>query len=143
MKKDNNIKVNFYYYDLEGQLVIESVWANKEKNYYRIKNIPFFAPSIAYDDLISVEKDGNELFFDNIIKPSGNSTIQIVFFNKECIETVTNKLESFLCGWEGSHSDIYISVNIPKKVNYSFIKDYLDGMLSKNNLDYKEACLAH
>ena len=82
MKKDNNIKVNFYYYDLEGQLVIESVWANKEKNYYRIKNIPFFAPSIAYDDLISVEKDGNELFFDNIIKPSGNSTIQIVFFNK-------------------------------------------------------------
>ncbi|QRE04063.1 DUF4265 domain-containing protein [Flavobacterium psychrophilum] len=143
MEKEKGIKVNFDYYDLEENLAVESVWALKEKDYYRIKNIPFFAPNIAYDDLISVEEDEEELFFDDIIEASGNSTLQIVFFSEEDIKTVTNKLESFLCGWEGSHLKKYISVNVPKEVDYHVVKDYLNSMLDKNKLDYKEACLAH
>ena len=68
------------YHDLEGKLAIESIWAEKEGQYYRVKNIPFFAPNVAYNDLISVEADHDELFFDHLIKPSGHSTIQIIFF---------------------------------------------------------------
>lgn len=77
MEENTKNKVKFVYYDLEGNLAVESVWAAKEGNGYRIKNIPFFAPNIAYDDMISVEDDNGELFFDDIIiEESGNSTLQ-------------------------------------------------------------------
>ena len=75
MKEEINDKVMFDYYDLEGNLAVESVWAAKEGNGYRIKNSPLFAPNIAYDDIISVEDDNGELFFDDIIEESGNSTV--------------------------------------------------------------------
>ena len=97
----NKVKVNFVYYDLEEELATESVWAEKENNYYRIKNIPFFAPNISYDDLISVEEDEDELFFDEIIKTSGNSTLQIIIYDKKNIDDITKIIESFNCGWEG------------------------------------------
>lgn len=139
----NKVKVNFVYYDLDEELATESVWAEKENNYYRIKNIPFFAPNISYDDLISVEEDEEELFFEDIIETSGNSTLQIIIYNKNDIADITKMLEHFGCGWEGSHLEGYISVNVPKEVDYTNVSEYLDKMLSMEKLDYKEACLAH
>ncbi len=81
----DKVKVNFVYYDLDEELATESVWAEKENKYYRIKNIPSFAPNISYDDLISVEEDEDELFFDEIIKTSGNSTVQIIIYDKKIL----------------------------------------------------------
>lgn len=143
MKEKINDKVTFVYYDLEGEIAMESVWAAKEENGYRIKNIPFFAPNIAYDDLISVENDDEELFFDDIIIESGNSTIQLIIYNENDIEGITKKIESFDCGWEGSHLKGYISVNVPKEVSYLPIKSFLNNELENKKLDYKEACLSH
>jgi hypothetical protein len=143
MKEVINDKVMFDYYDLEGKLAVESVWAAKEGNGYRIKNIPFFAPNIAYDDIISVEDDNGELFFDDIIKESGNSTIQVIIYNENDFEEVTKKIESFKCGWEGSYLKGYISVNIPKEINYLPVKAFLVSESENKKLDYKEACLAH
>ena len=76
--KDIGEKIKFVYYDLEDNLAVESVWALREGNYFRIKNIPFFAPNISYDDLISVEEDEEELFFEDIIETSGVADISPV-----------------------------------------------------------------
>lgn len=143
MTSSKNIKIKFVYYDIEGKLAVESVWAEKENGFYRIKNIPFFTPNIAYDDLVSVEVDDEELFFEDIIEMSGNSTLQIIIYNIEDIKTITSIIENFKCGWEGSHLDGYISVNVPKKVDYKNVKEYLESMLLLKKLDYKEACLSH
>lgn len=143
MEEKINDKVMFVYYDLEGQITMESVWAAKEENGYRIKNIPFFAPNIAYDDLISVEDDDGELFFDDIINESGNSTIQIIIYNESDIDYITKKIESFDCGWEGSHLKGYISVNVPKEISYLPVKSFLSNELENKKLDFKEACMAH
>lgn len=140
---DEIVKINFVYYDLDEELATESVWAEKENNYYRIKNIPFFAPNISYDDLISVEEDEEELFFEDIIETSGNSTLQIIIYNKNDIADITKMIEHFGCDWEGSHLEGYISVNVPKEVDYTNVSEYLDKMLGMEKLDYKEACLAH
>ena len=140
---DNKVKVNFVYYDLNKELATESVWAEKENNYYRIKNIPFFAPNISYDDLISVEEDEDELFFEDIIEKSGNSTLQVIIYNKDDVADITKNIEQLCCGWEGSHLEGYISVNVPKEVNYTNIREYFNRMLNMEKLDYKEACLEH
>lgn len=143
MKETINNKVKFVYHDLEGVLATESVWALKEENGYRIKNIPFFAPNIAFDDIISIENDNGKLFFDDIIEESGNSTLQLIIYNENDIEEVTKKITSFHCGWEGSHLKGYISVNVPKEISYLPVKTFLDNELHNKKLDYKEACLAH
>ncbi len=143
MKEEINDKVNFVYYDLEGVLATESVWALKKGDYYKIKNIPFFAPNIAFNDIISVEDEDGELFFDDIIKESGNSTLQIIIYNENDIVEIIKKIENFHCGWEGSYRKGYISVNVPKEINYLPIKTFLDNESHVKKLDYKEACLAH
>lgn len=136
-------KVKFVYYDLEDNLAVESIWTTKEADCYRIKNIPFFTPNIAFDDLISVEDDKGEFFFDDIVEESGNSTLQIIIFNENDIDEIIKKIENFYCGWEGSHLKGYISINIPKEIQYLPIKIFLEAEFEKGKLDYKEACLAH
>ncbi len=141
--KEGDYKIKLVYHDLEGNLAVEGVWATKEGEYYRMKNVPFFAPNLAYNDLICVEDDEGELFFDSLIEPSGHTTIQIVFFNLEFFKQVTEDLTKFNCDWEGSHLKGYISVDVPKFVNYSEVRKYLKRKSKENILDFKEACLAH
>jgi hypothetical protein len=139
----NTHKVKFVYYDLEGNIAVESTWALKEGEYYRIKNIPFFAPNIAFNDLIKAEHDGEEIFFEELIGPSGNSTIQIVLFDLEKFEQVTNDLMKLGCDWEGSNFKNYISVDVPHSINYAPIRKYLQNGSVKKWFDFKEACLSH
>ncbi len=138
----NGHKVKLVYYDFEGNIAEESVWAEKEGQYYRLKNIPFFAANLAYNDLINVEDDNGELFFDSLIEPSEHSTIQIIFFNIEYFKEVTDHLIKLKCDWEGSHLKQYISVDVPREVNYSEIQEYLSEKHKENILDYREACLS-
>lgn len=135
-------KVKLTYYDLEDNLAVESVWATKDGEYYRIKNAPFFAPNLAYNDLIKVEIDEGELHFDELIEASEHSTLQIVIYNKEDMESITKQIEKLNCNWEGSHLETYISVDIPCDINYKKIKEYIGNMRSENKLDYKESCLS-
>ena len=136
-------KVLLTYKDKEGNYQIESLWSTKEGDYYRINNIPFLAPNIALDDLVSVEEDGGELHFDKLIEASGHSTIQMIIFNKKDVSIIGKELECLGCGWEGSHIEPLISIDIPKEANYSVIKKYLDKGENENRWSYKEACLAH
>lgn len=143
MNKFGDSRIKFVYYDLENKIATESILASKEGDYYRIKNIPFFAPNIAYNDLVSVENDDEELFFDSLISPSGHSTIQILIPDEKDFEEITNDLTEFQCDWEGSHLKGYISVDIPKEINYKKVKNYLEKKQIEKMLYYKEACLAH
>jgi hypothetical protein len=140
---ERDYRIKLVYYDLEGNLATEGIWAAKEGEYYRIKNAPFFAPNLAYNDLISVEDDEGELFFDSLIEPSGHTNLQIVFFKPEFVDQVTNDLTKFNCDWEGSHVKEYISVDVPHTVEYSKVRKYLNQKCEEEILDFKEACLAH
>ena|SRR5438552_2202881 len=136
-------KILLTYKDDEGNYQIESVWATKQGNYYEINNIPFFAPNIALGDVVSAEEDGGVLYFEELIKPSGHSTIQIIFFNEDDVKRVEKDLEKLGCTWEGSHIKTLIAVDIPKDVPYSTVKEYLDKGEKENRWSYKEACLSH
>jgi hypothetical protein len=71
-------KTYLTYKDDEDLYKVESVWARVEGNYFRIDNIPFFAPNIAYNDLVSAELEDGGLQYEKMIEPSGHSTIQLV-----------------------------------------------------------------
>lgn len=136
-------KILLTYKDNKGDYQIESVWATKQGDYYRINNIPFLASNIALDDLVSVELDEGGLYFDQIIKPSGHSTIQMIIFKEQDVLAIGKELEVLGCTWEGSHIKTLIAIDVPKETSYSFIKQYLDKGEDENRWSYKEACLAH
>lgn len=139
----NKNKVIFTYYDVEDNIAEESLWIEVLNNdECQIKNIPFFAPNIAYNDIIKVENDEGLLYFDEIIKTSEHSTIQVVFFKTEIIEDVIKEIESLGCSWEGMNNQKFLAIDIPNNVNYNKIKEYLNDQFEKNILDYKESCLS-
>ena len=136
-------KILLTYKDEEGSYKIESVWATKQGEYYRIDNIPFLASNIALHDLVSVEIDNQELYFDKLIKSSGHSTIQMIIFNEYEVKQVGKELEQLKCTWEGSHVKTLIAIDVPKEIKYHPIREYLDKGENENRWSYKEACLAH
>jgi hypothetical protein len=141
---DNNMVKIMLAYEEDDKVEVESVWAKKEGEYYRIDNIPFFAPNIAWNDLISAEKEEDgALYFEALIKPSGHSTVQMIFFNEEDTVPAAKELEKFGCSWESSHIKKILAVDIPKEVNYLPIKIFLNMGVEAERWSYKESCLAH
>lgn len=138
----NNYKINFVYSSLEGTTETESMWAEKTGNYYKILNVAFFAPNIAFGDIINVEDDDGVLYFDELIEESGHSTIQMIIFDKDSQSVIENEIIEFGCDWEGSHIKNYISIDVPPGVSYSKFKEYLvKGQMGKR-WDFKEACIS-
>jgi uncharacterized protein YpuA (DUF1002 family) len=139
----SNVKILLTYTDDENNYQIESVWAIPTGNYYKIDNIPLFASNIALGDIVSVEKEGEELHFKKLIKRSGNSVIQMIIFKEKNTQKVGKDFENLGCNLEGSHIKNLIAIDIPKNIDYKKIKKDLDNGVKHKLWSYKEACLAH
>jgi Domain of unknown function (DUF4265) len=135
------VKIAFTYNDLEDNIAIETVWAEPIGIHYKIDNIPFYFSNIALNDIVSAEMEDGQLHFNELITPSGFSTIQIIIFNATEKANVITALEKFNCPWEGMN-ELYLAVAIPPKVNYQPIKDYLTAACNADILDYSEACIS-
>ncbi|OQP40990.1 hypothetical protein A4H97_15430 [Niastella yeongjuensis] len=142
MDNNSNYKVHFVYSSLEGATETESMWAEKIGDYYKILNVAFFAPNIAYGDIVKVEDDGGVLYFDELIEESGHSTIQMIIFDKDHQSMIENEILGFGCDWEGSHRKNYISIDVPSEVSYVRFKEYLMEGQMENRWNFKEACLS-
>ncbi|QKJ30362.1 DUF4265 domain-containing protein [Mucilaginibacter mali] len=137
-------KITITYRDLKGEIAEETIWAELVNNeYYKIDNIPFFAPNLAYNDIISVEEDDGVLYFNTLIKSSMHTTIQIIFFDRHKESEVLKKIEEMGCAWEGMQGGAYYAVDVPPNINYNSIKVFLDEQQQNLVLDYKEACLGN
>lgn len=106
----------------------ESVWAEKiSPTEMCIKNIPFYENEANLDDLVQVVpgQDGENIF-QQIITPSGNSTIRIVFL--EPVHTEINRvLETIVaigCSWEGGSESFY-SINVPEQTSLDDLVEFL------------------
>ncbi|MCC6281548.1 MAG: DUF4265 domain-containing protein [Saprospiraceae bacterium] len=135
-------KVVLTYRDVSGNVAVESIWAEPIGMHYKVDNIPFFAPNIALNDIISVEKEEGVLHFEELISPSGHSTIQIVMLNRKEKNRIIEEIESLNCSWEG-FKDSIIALDIPATFDYRKIKEFLQRELNNQVLDYKEACLSN
>lgn len=128
---------------VEDEYIIESLWTLKRGDFYEIDNIPIYINNIALGDIVSAEFDeeDNTLYFEDIIKASGHSVLQIVFFDLSYKESVCNSLISFGCSWEGSHEPNLIGVDLPSYQVFELSVNYLNELVSKNILGYRQACI--
>jgi hypothetical protein len=133
-------KLILTYHLPNGEIAKESIWVKPVGAHYQVDNIPFFAPGIAVNDIVSAEEEHGQLHFEELITPSGHSTIQIVMFEMVEKDRITRQIEQFNCSWEGFKRTI--AIDIPASLEYKQIKHFLDSESEQEVLDYKEACLS-
>jgi hypothetical protein len=138
------VKVIFEYYnDASGSYELESAWAVKAGEYYKLDNILFYAPEYSVGDIINVEERDGELFVTELVEESGHSTVRILFDDVDDVEDTRNQLRKLGCESEISNVPTLISVDIPPKVEYRKVKEFLDEGSNNGKWGYEESCLAH
>ncbi len=129
------MKVRFEFYnDILDRDEVESMHADlvdEEKGLYKLNNIPFFVKGYAADDIVKAEMVDDGLpKVTELIEESGNSTINIIFFEqdkedyKKRILKELNELGGEYEGMEGMIKGYY-SLNIPKDKDYKIIYHFL------------------
>lgn len=107
----------------------ESLWFDKVKNGYQLKNIPFFIDDLSFDDVISVsEITEGYCEIISVIEKSLNSTIWLCFsVDKEAEKKAfLDQIRKLNCGHESGILEGYVTVNIPEKVNIEKVYSMID-----------------
>ncbi|MEM7281108.1 MAG: DUF4265 domain-containing protein [Pseudomonadota bacterium] len=105
---------------------IESMWFEESNGFYLLKNVPQFVDDLSYDDLVSLEEVGENLYvIEKIVRPSKNSTIWILLTDFDAKSQVIDSITALGCGIEGGALKGYYTVNVPERVDidtcYAFI----------------------
>lgn len=137
-------KIYFEYKnDLEKEHEIESAWAEKIGEHYKLDNILFYAKEYSLGDIVSVKNINNELIVQSLIKESGHSTVRVFFHQPEIIQKTLEDLQTLGCSFEISNIKELVAIDIPRELDYALIKNYLDLGEKLDNWAYEEACIAH
>jgi hypothetical protein len=146
--RTNMVKISFRFYsDVLDQEAIEKMWAfviDEQFGLYKLDSIPFYAQSLAVGDTIiaAYDESGKELTFQNIIKFSGHSTVQVVILDKSInTDAVRGVFHELGCGSE-KQFERYFSLDIPAGLSYNIVRDKLSEMEEKGMISYAEACVS-
>jgi len=139
-----------FYNDILDRDEVETMWADtvdEDKGYYKLDNIPFFVTGYAADDIVkAINVDDGLPKVIELIEESGNSTINIIFLDKENEEyksRILKELNGLGVEYEGMEGIVkgYYSLNVPKDKDYKIVYDFLKKENEK--LDFREACIGH
>lgn len=146
--QEDSVKILFKFHsDIFNEEMVETMWAtivDSNKGFYKIDNIPFYAPLVASGDIVFAEFDEQQLMltYRKTVEFSGNSTIQVVLIDKlKDINSIRKTFEKLGCDSE-KVNDGYFSMEIPALVDYRLIKQKLDELEQNEIIGYAEPCLA-
>jgi Domain of unknown function (DUF4265) len=132
------VKIEF---EIEGGDV-ETMWAIPLEEGYCIDNIPFYARGVAWGDVVRAVPDSEgRLRFEDLVTPSGHSTVRLWFATAADVIGVRNALRKIGCGSELDLERL-VAVDIPAEVEYSAVRTFLDGQEKLGVLEYEEGCIA-
>lgn len=122
---------------------VESVWASPtdKPDEYEIHNVPFFAREATIEDTVRVRAEDGDLWFDTMVRASGNSLIRIVFFDKSSLDRINAQLIVLGCATEYLRAHNLLAVSVPSGVNLTSVQEYLSQESSAETIDYEEAIL--
>jgi hypothetical protein len=147
-QEDNYVKILFRFYcDIFDEEMVETMWAtivDKDKGFYKLDNIPFYAPLVASDDIVFAEFDDQEqmLTYCKTVEYSGNSIVQIVLMDKsKDINQIRDAFKELGCVSEKVNEG-YFSMEIPSTADYKDIKKKLDELEMQETIGYAEPCLS-
>lgn len=122
------------------------MWADDLGNdNYQIKNIPFYAYGLNYDDIVYAEAESENLKpeIKRLIKASGHQTLRVIFTGDTTKEENISTLESIRTehvGYEGINESQF-ALNVTPEGDYNQLYDALEKLEEKNILSF-ETCEA-
>ncbi len=141
----NGAKIHFRLHQNEDgypPLAVESVWAQKdEPEGYILDNIPFFEREATLGDVISAKESNGILWFERILKPSSNSLLRAIFFDRARIDEIRQGLFNLGCDSEAYLAQNLVAINVPPDKLLKNVQEYLRGAADQGWLDYDEAIL--
>ena len=122
---------------------VESLWAQPgaEAGEYVIDNVPFFARDATLGDTVFVREDEGHLWFERLVHRSGNSLVRVAFFDRTCLEKVSERLATLGCSTEYLRDHNLLAVSIPDTVKLMSVQVYLQAEASAGSIDYEEPIL--
>jgi hypothetical protein len=140
MKKRS--KLRFRFQNAASEDEIETMWAIKRDDGYEIDNIPFYVKELALGDVVDARPDASgALWYSELIRPSGHSTIHLWFSREEDVESIREVLRQLGCASEVSDLPRLVAVDVPPDVSYEKIKAFLEQGEDAGRFEYQEACL--
>ncbi|MFV0478023.1 MAG: DUF4265 domain-containing protein [Parahaliea sp.] len=139
---EGHVKVYFEIPSADSEeMEIETVWAIPHGEGFKLDNIPFYAKGVALDDVVSANEVDGCLYVDELLEPSGHSTVRLWFSDEKDVQTVRAELKAMGCDSEISDQPRLVAVDIPSSVSYEKIREYLDAGEANGKWNYQEACL--
>lgn len=119
----------------------EELWTTPlGEGLYRIENIPFFARGIARGDIVSAVAEEEALRFQEVVEPSGHSTIRLVVHDEAAVPSAVEHFESLGCESETLFTKL-VALDVPPSVSLEELREKLDLGLTQSQWDYEEACI--
>ncbi|ATB35778.1 hypothetical protein CYFUS_001192 [Cystobacter fuscus] len=139
---NERLKLRFPFENAEGEEEAETLWVIKREDGYEIDNIPFYAKEVSLGDVVAAQPDaGGVLWYSELVRPSGHSTLQLWFSRQEDVESVREALRQRGCASELSDLPRLVAVDVPPHVPYANIKALLEQGEQAGQFEYQEACL--
>lgn len=133
----------FTFRDQYGDFQIERLRASQAGTCYQVESIPQFTPSVSKGDIVSAVMEEDELHFEMVMDASGNSTIQVYFFDETQMDPVFEYITARGCNWEAHPEKRLLAVNVPDSVQYAPLQLYFEKGEEEGKWTFKESCLSH
>ena len=143
MKSNSLIKIHV---DLPNHWMVggESLWAKPVgENLYQIKNIPFFAYGLSYDDIVVDSSEAEDEYpeIKDVHKYNGHQTIRVIFTDKKTKAEHISVIEGIRTdhiGYEGWDDDQF-TFNITPLADFDEFYDKLEELEEIEMLSF-ETC---
>ena len=87
----------------------ESIWAEKiTHNRCRLRNSPFYAKGVSFEDIVFVQKKGSDYIFESVSIAAGHSTYRIILEKYKLendFSNYWNSLEKLGCSYEEAEKE--------------------------------------
>jgi Domain of unknown function (DUF4265) len=127
----------------------ETVWSEEiSNNKYRIRNTPFYAKDVSFQDVVKAKKIGQDLCFENHLLRSGHSTYRIILDNKiSNIEFQENwkRMENLGCSYERTNlgNMKLFAVDVPPLADIHTVYTLLEEGEEKGVWEFEEGHCGH
>jgi hypothetical protein len=103
---------------------------------YRLETAPSFAFGLAKGDIVRVAHYGAEIWVEELVEPSGHSTVRVIALGPNSVSAPEKALEDFGCSTSKSLIDGMIVVDVPPSVDFDSVRSYLVAGREESKWDF-------
>ena len=92
---------------------------------FRLETVPSFAFGLGSGDVVRAVHYGAELWIEELVEPSGHSTVRVIALGSNSIDAPEKALQDLGCSTFKSRIDGMIAVDVPPSVDFDAVCSYL------------------